>query len=118
MVFQHPQHPWQSWRDRWIKQFMGGSRPYPLPHNAPPTPPSDVPTTIEPPRARQPVPDIGEDGFKTFTEDDAELLLRLGDQIPPKNSDAFWTAWALAYDVRVTISITHSIARLTLNQLD
>lgn len=40
---QHPQHPWQSWRDRWVKQLKGKPRPFPLPHEAPPTPPSDAP---------------------------------------------------------------------------
>lgn len=40
---QYPQHPWQSWRDRWIKQLKGRPRPFPLPNDAPPTPPSDAP---------------------------------------------------------------------------
>lgn len=39
---QYPRHPWQSWRDRYIKQLQ--NRPpsaFNIPHNPPPSPPSD-----------------------------------------------------------------------------
>ncbi|KAH7397337.1 hypothetical protein BKA66DRAFT_408698 [Pyrenochaeta sp. MPI-SDFR-AT-0127] len=40
----YPRHPWQSWRDRYIKQLQ--NRPpsaFNIPDNAPPSPPSDNP---------------------------------------------------------------------------
>jgi hypothetical protein len=41
---QYPRHPWQSWRDRYLKQLR--TRPpssFNIPANAPPSPPSDNP---------------------------------------------------------------------------
>ncbi|KAF1953804.1 hypothetical protein CC80DRAFT_494384 [Byssothecium circinans] len=46
---QHPQHPWQSWRDRYLKQLR--NRPpsaFNIPNNAPPSPPTDEPVERTP----------------------------------------------------------------------
>jgi len=46
---QYPRHPWQSWRDRYLKQLR--TRPpsaFNIPDNAPPSPPSDNPPTKRP----------------------------------------------------------------------
>ncbi|KAH6629075.1 hypothetical protein C7974DRAFT_453630 [Boeremia exigua] len=50
---QHPQHPWQSWRDRYLKklQHMPASA-FTTPENAPPSPPADHSRVVEPPVGR------------------------------------------------------------------
>lgn len=97
---QHPQHPWQSWRDRYIKYLKGGPRPFPLPHNAPPTPPLDQNASHEIPEDERP------DGAKhcglPFTDEDAQMLLGVGADIvdidPGKLTDA-WENWTREFDV-------------------
>jgi hypothetical protein len=48
----HPQHPWQSWRDRYLKQLKDRPLSYfGIPNNAPPTPP-DEQVAEQPPPSR------------------------------------------------------------------
>ncbi|KAF2641092.1 hypothetical protein P280DRAFT_399214 [Massarina eburnea CBS 473.64] len=52
---QYPQHPWQSWRDRYLKQLR--NRPpsaFNIPENAPPSPPTDEPAESTPVRKAEP----------------------------------------------------------------
>ncbi|KAL6714467.1 hypothetical protein ACLMJK_007891 [Lecanora helva] len=107
----HPQHPWQSWRDRWIKQLKG--KPCPFPQNTPPTPPSEPPAAKpkpvvktperSPKKIRRTDPDL-----ESFDEKDVEDLIKYGDEIldiDPDNLDSAWEVWANNYEVKfITIS--------------
>ncbi|KAM0803527.1 hypothetical protein BDR22DRAFT_945213 [Usnea florida] len=97
----HPQHPWQSWRDRWIRHLKDRAVPFTLPHNAPPTPPSDVPPTIDSSRNRATTSDTGEDEYQSFSDDDAEALMINGDDIlniHPDNITEAWESWTRDQD--------------------
>lgn len=105
MAKQHPQHPWQSWRDRWIRhvkarKVRGAS--FSLPHNAPPTPPSDVPQTTESSKNHTTTSDTAEDDHRSFSDDDAEVLMTVGDDIlniHPDNILVAWESWTRDFDV-------------------
>ena len=102
IAIQHPQHPWQSWRDRWIRHLKGTKAPFPLPHNAPPTPPLDVASSTETSKIPATASDTTEDGNQSFLDDDAEALMVNGDgilNIHPDNTTEAWEAWARKYDV-------------------
>ena len=73
-----------------------------LPHNAPPTPPSDVPQTGGSLNNPATTSDTAEDDHHSFSEDDAEALMTLGDEIlgiyPDRIPEA-WESWTRDYDV-------------------
>ena len=124
---QHPQHPWQSWRDRWIKQLKGKPRPFPLPHNAPPTPPSDVPHVAKASAASKPPgkPQLKSDTVNAsaalFEKEDTQALMKHGAEIlevPPENMGEAWKSWAREYDVSVVILTIQYECSLTLDLLD
>lgn len=104
---QHPQHPWQSWRDRWVKQLEGKPRPIPLPHNAPPTPPSDVPALVKRPKEPKAAAAADGDPFDSFTEADADALLSVGEDIlniHQDNTTDAWKKWSRDFDVSTSLS--------------
>ncbi|KAF2802393.1 uncharacterized protein BDZ99DRAFT_527427 [Mytilinidion resinicola] len=51
----NPRHPWQSWRDRYVKHLQYKPPPGCAPTNGPLSPPSDVPPSDVDSAARQPV---------------------------------------------------------------
>lgn len=90
---QNARHPWQSWRDRWIKYLKGRPRPAFVPANAPPTPPSDHP----PIRSDVEMARKGKPKKTTFSIDDVKALLEAGEDIMtilPERLDEAWEAWA------------------------
>ena len=109
IVSKHPQHPWQSWRDHWIKQLKGRPRPVYPPNNAPPTPPADAQTSTEPVEEQKLdlIMKI-EENFDSFSESDAEELLKYGHDIVVLDSDSVesaWTEWARANKVSMLATI-------------
>ena len=95
---QNARHPWQSWRDRWVKNLKSRPRPAFVATNAPLTPPSDYPpaqSDIEMARGKEKKKAI-------FTEEDAEALLKAGGDILniyPDIVDEAWEEWASKSDV-------------------
>ena len=112
----HPQHPWQSWRDRWVRQLKGKPCPFGVAHNAPPTPPSDSMSVTEAPRALQSSHATSEFAFGSFTRKDVESLMQFGDDIlniePEKKEDA-WRAWAQSSNVSLDDLSGQTYQRLT-----
>ena len=73
-----------------------------LPHNAPPTPPSDVPQTAGSSKNPATISDTAEDDHGSFSDDDAEALMTVGDEILniyPDNIPDAWESWARDFDV-------------------
>ncbi|KAF2494699.1 hypothetical protein BU16DRAFT_45692 [Lophium mytilinum] len=66
----NPRHPWQSWRDRYVKQLQYKPPPGCAPTNGPLSPPSDVPPSDVDSAARPPVPEqpksrtVSKDAYK------------------------------------------------------
>ena len=89
--------------------------PFPLPHNAPPTPPFDVPQTTESSKNRAITSDSVEGDHQSFSDDDAEALMSNGDDIldiHPDNITEAWASWTRKYDVsRSKAVITFSLRR-------
>ncbi|KAK4695772.1 hypothetical protein P7C71_g2030, partial [Lecanoromycetidae sp. Uapishka_2] len=86
----------------WVQktpQKLGGTR---VPHNAPPTPPSDVPAVVKrpvEPKAATAGADV--DPFDSFTEADADALLAVGEDIlniHQDNTVAAWKKWSKDFD--------------------
>ena len=99
---QHPQHPWQSWRDRFIKHLKGKPSPFPRPHNAPPTPPSDAPVSTEELKQKESTLSHDNADFEDFSEEEAEMLMKWGEtilSIPPVSADEAWEAWTKGIEV-------------------
>ncbi|KAL8946246.1 MAG: hypothetical protein Q9222_007336, partial [Ikaeria aurantiellina] len=90
----NPRHPWQAWRDRWVKSLKNLPRSTYIPQNAPPTPPADQSLESERHPSGTPKSNLK---HKPFTKEDAEELLSVGEDIinilPEKLEDA-WSAWA------------------------
>ncbi|KAL8941507.1 MAG: hypothetical protein Q9216_002189 [Gyalolechia sp. 2 TL-2023] len=90
----YPRHPWQSWRDRWVKYSKSLPHPTSIPQNAPPTPPAErTGDANEPPTISKP----HQASSKPFTERDGENLLEVGPDIMnirPERSDEAWQRWA------------------------
>lgn len=103
----HPQHPWQSWRDHWIKSMKGKARPIYPPNNAPPTPPHDLQTTEAGPVQGATVQsNAAEVEFDNFSQQDADALLEQGQNIldvPTGSVADAWAKWASEVDVRLYI---------------
>lgn len=89
----YPQHPWQSWRDRFIRHLKGTAAPFPLPHNAPPTPPFDATTVTESSKNRATTLDSTEDDYQSFSDEDAEALMLNGHDILNIHQDNITEAW-------------------------
>ncbi|MCJ1245299.1 hypothetical protein MMC30_002503 [Trapelia coarctata] len=94
----NPRHPWQSWRDRWVKYL----RPAHVPNNAPPTPPNDhAEVNTAQPVSTQPVATQAPQAAGTaFTGEDAKALLGTAKDIlnvHPSQRAESWQAWAEAY---------------------
>ena len=73
-----------------------------LPHNAPPTPPSDVPQTTESSKNHTTTSDTAEDDHRSFLDDHAEALMAVGDDIlniHPENISDAWESWTRDFDV-------------------
>ena len=73
-----------------------------LPHNAPPTPPSDVPQTAGSSKNPPTTSDTAEDDHRSFSDDDAEALMAVGDdilKILPDNIPDAWESWTRDFDV-------------------
>ncbi|CAD6584188.1 MAG: hypothetical protein ASARMPREDX12_001547 [Alectoria sarmentosa] len=101
LEIKHPHHPWQSWRDRWIKYLKGRAAPFALPHNAPPTPPFDVPATYGSSKNPATTSDTADDDYQSFADDDAEALMVNGDDIlniHPENITEAWKSWTRDHD--------------------
>lgn len=99
---QNPRHTWQSWRDRWVKYLKKTPGPAFVPTNAPPTPPSDQPTTEDPTQLQVKAQET--QGNKLFSEEDANTLLDMGEDIlniypHPENIEDAWEKWAQEHDV-------------------
>lgn len=97
----HPQHPCQSWRDRWIRHLKGRTAPFALPHNAPPTPPFDIRHTTESSKNWAITSDTATDDYQSFSDDDAEALMVNGDdilKIHPDNINEAWESWTRDHD--------------------
>ena len=95
---ENSRHPWQSWRDRWIRHLKGRPRPALVPANAPPTPPSDHP----PPQSDIEMSRRPQQEKSTFSNEDAEALLEIGEDIlniQPEGIEYAWEAWASKHDV-------------------
>ena len=96
--FQNSRHPWQSWRDRWIKQFRGKPRPAFIPKNAPITSPRDQTPHEADVEMRRSEPSE----LLPFSVAEKELLLKHGEDIeniPLENRAAAWEKWASDEDV-------------------
>ena len=73
-----------------------------LPHNAPLTPPSDVPQITESSKNRATTSDTAEDDHRSFSDEDAEALMLVGDDISnihPDNITEAWESWTRDCDV-------------------
>ena len=123
-ISKHPQHPWQSWRDHWIKQLKGKASPFSLPLNAPPTPPSDLPlvrdnlATMEEPKELKAPSGITKLRSASFQEEDAEALMENGAsilEIHPDNVAEAWEKWAHVYDVSSSTKRCGKDVQLTLD---
>ena len=105
----HPQHPWQSWRDHFIKSMKGRARPIYPPNNAPPTPPSEFPATESGLAQRTGVQNEAIEGASDrFSESDEDALMEQGQYIldvPAEDLPATWARWAREKDVRAHISL-------------
>ena len=80
-----------------------------LPHNAPPTPPSDVPQTAGSSKNPATTSDIAEDDHRSFSDDDAEALMAVGDDILniyPDNIPDAWESWTRDFDVSRSKAVT------------
>lgn len=111
----YPQHPWQSWRDHWIKSMKGKAKPIYPPNKAPPTPPSE---TL--PQSAIDQRDGAGDEVIGFSTDDERALMELGQQIldlPPENVGDAWAKWAGEADVRLSTILCSCADRLTALQL-
>ena len=95
--------------------MKGKPRPFSLPHNAPPTPPSDH-VTIDPPAvtgntpSSRAQPSLNENELDSFDEEDAEALIANGDdilKIHPDNVIEAWRTWAEANNVSATGNQTY-----------
>ena len=102
-IYKHPQHPWQSWRDRYIKKLKGRPRPYAVPHNAPPTPPADLQISSEHVSEAPLETNMSKDGGTKFTDYEARSLMAVGAdimRIDPERVAEAWKGWARDNDVR------------------
>ena len=109
---QNARHPWQSWRDRWIKYLKGRARPAFVPTNAPPTPPLDHPPT----RSDIEMARKSKHKKRTFSVDDVKALLEAGESIMtilPERMDEAWEAWADSDDVS---NVKHKVPDLKIDQ--
>ena len=91
-AIQYPQHPWQSWRDRFIKKLKGRPPPSTVLENGPPTPPLDTPI-IHPQPDRHHQHASSSTGKPPFTEEDAQWLLAEAEhisKIPPAKLPEAW----------------------------
>ena len=73
-----------------------------LPHNAPPTPPSDIPQTAESSKNPATASNTAEDNHRSFSDEDAEALMVVGDDILniyPDNVPEAWESWTRDFDV-------------------
>ena len=80
-----------------------------LPHNAPPTPPSDVPQVTESSKNRATTSGTAEDDYRSFSDDDAEALMAVGDDIlniHPDNITEAWESWTRDFDVSISKTVT------------
>ncbi|KAL9099473.1 MAG: hypothetical protein Q9163_005036 [Psora crenata] len=92
----HPQHPWQSWRDRYRKFLKGKPRPYAVPHNAPPTPPLDFNAAQSKQEELRAASHAPQDASPDFTEEDAQSLMDVGEDIlnvRPERKGEAWRSW-------------------------
>ncbi|KAL8722290.1 MAG: hypothetical protein Q9225_001195 [Loekoesia sp. 1 TL-2023] len=94
LALQNPRHTWQSWRDRWVKTLKNLPRSAFISEKAPPTPPAEqIAEANEPPRP-------WETAHKPFSKDDAEDLLKVGDDIMNILPDRLGEAWSKWVDGR------------------
>ena len=100
-AWKHPHHPWQSWRDRYIKKLKDRPQPYAAPVNGPPTPPADLQTLDMHQLEQSGAPDIRKIR-SLFNEKDAKALLDVAGQIMdirPESVTEAWKAWSESIDV-------------------
>ena len=69
-----------------------------------PTPPSDAPVSTEEPKRKEPT--LSHDGadFEDFSEEEAEMLMKWGEDIlsiPPESADEAWEAWTKGIEVSI-----------------
>ena len=90
--------------------MKGKARPIYPPNNAPPTPPSEFPTTHSGPAQQDILQDEAiEDAFDRFSESDEDALMEQGQYILDVSAEdlpAAWARWADEKDVRLHISFT------------
>ena len=93
---QHPQHPWQSWRDRYIKKLKGRPPPSTVLDNGHLTPPLEpTPTTDQQGQLDNEPPGVNEK--ESFTQADAQILIDNGENImniPHEMVKEAWKQWA------------------------
>ncbi|KAI9818905.1 MAG: hypothetical protein M1827_007726 [Pycnora praestabilis] len=96
---QNSRHPWQSWRDRWVKQLSSRPPPAPVPSNAPPTPPLDQSGDVMGQTSSISLPqrDDGHRERRNFTAEEAKKLLAIAKDIiniHEERVDEAWETWA------------------------
>ena len=96
-VLQNSRHPWQAWRDRWIKNLQDKPRPAPILQRGSPAARSDQAVGVEITKQRKHIPGKTKEQATEFSQEDLESLLGEAEGIlnihPERISDA-WAAWA------------------------
>ncbi|SLM36990.1 TRF2-interacting telomeric protein/Rap1, C-terminal [Lasallia pustulata] len=90
-------HPWQAWRDRWIKNLQDKPRPAPIPRRRSPAAGSDRAVGVDITKQRKHILGKNKEQATEFSQEDLESLLGEAEGIlnilPERLSDA-WAAWA------------------------
>ena len=99
MFTQNPRHPWQSWRDRFVK-YLKGTRPdFSVQH----IPVLEHRTVEREPKNRRDKLPNKSTRKVDFTSEERNLLYELGKdilEIDPAQIKAEWEMWTTKYDVR------------------
>lgn len=99
---QNPRHPWQSWRDRWVKHLKG-THPAWISNRASPASSDHAEGSTKSERRRK-TSQLKKIVTPRFSEEDARVLLKHGEDIEnvhSSNAEVVWEEWTKVHNVSV-----------------
>lgn len=112
IVLQNSRHPWQAWRDRWIKQLHDKPRPAPAPRQDSPSVHSDQGVKVNTVKKEENVLGESNKQMAMFSPKDVKNLLGHAEDILnilPENLTDAWANWASEVSLFITTNIRMSI---------